>query len=684
MGDTNEDWSARIGWLSSLIAELWSSRGLYPGLTKVLDYLDFKQAIPFFKERVVAGHEQDTMKTLFAFLNGEARDVPGLEIAADERKRISRRWMLTSEQQRRLLQDVFPRFDLHTGQIERILSYDPRSYGIYSSLENIAVNPYLLSEEFVGDGPDDVITFNKVDHGIFPSPDLGAEALADKDDWRRLRGVCVERLKQEDKHTFMTAEQVIHDVNRKLSFLPEWKRAQFNERYLEVDEEELSSSLTFRRRGGKIYVYLKSVYEAEREIEKHLRSLVNGPDITFRSPVTEGHWEGYLHQPDSPLASAYPDEYEDAIRGQVQVAQRIFVRPLSILSGSAGTGKTTVVKSLIQATEKAHGTGASFQLLAPTGKAADRLREATGKPNSTVHSFIAQRGWLNDNFTYKRTCGTREDGISTYVIDEASMLDLDLVTTLFRAINWAAVQRLILVGDPNQLPPIGRGRFFADVIDWLNDGAPESIGILQTNLRQMENRLNDRGTGILQLASLFERRRQTERKDEEKKAQAEEMLARVQEGGDVDKDLRVLYWNTPEDLAEKLKAGMVSDMEADTGLTFDAERPHEVWNAAFEGGTGAKRPEYMQVMSPYRGEQFGTENLNNILQALINGRWTESIGQLDGVTLFDKVIQYRNRSGRVQVWARNTKVRENERINIYNGQLGFVKPHGFDSKDFMR
>jgi exodeoxyribonuclease V alpha subunit len=200
----------------------------------------------------------------------------------------------------------------------------------------------------------------------------------------------------------------------------------------------------------------------------------------------------------------------------------------------------------------------------------------------------------------------------------------------------------------------------------------------------MENRLNDRGTGILQLASLFERRRQTERKDEEKKAQAEEMLARVQEGGDVDKDLRVLYWNTPEDLAEKLKAGMVSDMEADTGLTFDAERPHEVWNAAFEGGTGAKRPEYMQVMSPYRGEQFGTENLNNILQALINGRWTESIGQLDGVTLFDKVIQYRNRSGRVQVWARNTKVRENERINIYNGQLGFVKPHGFDSKDFMR
>ena len=557
---------------------------------------------------------------------------------------------------------------------------DPRSYGIYSSLQDIADNPYLLSEEFVGDGPDDVITFNKVDHGIFPSPDLGAEPLADRDDWRR-RGLCVE-VRREDKHTFMTAEQVIHDVNHKLSFLPDWKRAQFSEQYLEVDEEELSSSLTFRRRDGKKYIYLKSVYEAEREIEMHLRSLVNGPDITFRSPVTEGHWEGYLHQSDSPLASAYPDEYEGAIQGQVQVAQRIFVRPLSVLSGSAGTGKTTVVRSLTQATEKAHGVGASFQLLAPTGKAADRLREATGKPASTVHSFIAQRGWLNDNFTYKRVGGRREDGISTYVIDEASMLDLDLVATLFRAINLASVQRLILVGDPNQLPPIGRGRFFADVIDWLDDGASESIGILQTNLRQMENRLNDRGTGILQLASLFERRGQTERKDEDKKAQAEQMLARVQEGGDVDKDLRVLYWNTPEDLVEKLKAGIVFDMEADTGLTFDEDKPYEVWDAAFKGEAKAKRPEYMQVMSLYRGERFGTENLNNILQALINNRWTERIGQLEGITLFDKVIQYRNRSGRDRIWARNMKESRNERIEVFNGELGFVKPHGFDKKQF--
>lgn len=107
---------------------------------------------------------------------------------------------------------------------------------------------------------------------------------------------------------------------------------------------------------------------------------------------------------------------------------------------------------------------------------------------------------------------------------------------------------------------LARFSFFT-VASRLKANAPESIGVLQTNLRQMENRLNDRGTGILELAAIFERTEQKREKDETGKARAEEVLRRVQEGGDVDKDLRVLYWNDPEDLAEKLKATIVSDME---------------------------------------------------------------------------------------------------------------------------
>lgn len=226
-----------------------------------------------------------------------------------------------------------------------------------------------------------------------------------------------------------------------------------------MDQNILQEALTLRNEEGRLYIYLKDVYEDERVIETQLRNLANRPDITFKSPVTEEHWHDYLYDPNSALAKKNPKEYEAAIREQVEVCRKVFTKPLCIISGAAGTGKTTVIKAIISAIVEAHGIGTSFQLLSSTGKAADRLREITGKNASTIHSFFAERGWLNDNFTFKRTSGKTEEGIKTYIIDEASMVDLSLAATLFRSINWASVQRLILVGDPNQLPPTAEVNF---------------------------------------------------------------------------------------------------------------------------------------------------------------------------------------------------------------------------------
>src|SRR3546814_6154183 len=79
----------------------------------------------------------------------------------------------------------------------------------------------------------------------------------------------------------------------------------------------------------------------------------------------------------------------------------------------------------------------------------------------------------------------------TIVIDETSMLDLALAATFFRSIEWQNVKRLILVGDHNQLPPIGRGRVFSDIIEWLREAETHNLAVLETNMRQMENRLED-------------------------------------------------------------------------------------------------------------------------------------------------------------------------------------------------
>ena len=355
--------------------------------------------------------------------------------------------------------------------------------------------------------------------------------------------------------------------------------------------------------------------------------------------------------------------------------------PVSVISGGAGTGKTKVIDAIIKAIEKGHGTGTTFQLLAPTGKATDRIREATQKPASTIHSFLAKLGWLNDNRTFKRSGGKREDRLQTLIIDEASILDLALAATLFRAVRWEPVQRLIFVGDPNQLPPIGTGKVFADLIAWMRAEQPEGVVQLQSNVRLMENEVELRGRGILSLAALYVRK-EPDVDTETEKADAEVLLQKVQEGGDVDKDLRVIYWRDSAHLKEELTARIVTDIEKDTGQTFDRDKPQTVWRKACEDDCGQHRAGYLQVISPYRGEPFGTDNLNVVVQELVQPNARRIPGQtrtaLDGVMLFDKVIQIRNRTRSDPAWAYNLDTRSCEPVEVYNGELGFVKPHAFD------
>lgn len=682
LGDTSENWAVRIKWLQSLVAELWEQRGLYPGMPHVLQHLGFEKAIPFFKAELLEGRESEVKDALFAFLEG-GEPPKGLDLTSEEAKQLRRRWQLKTDDERELLSDVLLRFDIRNDQIDRVVGDDRASAGISASLATMTENPYTITEQFQGDGPDDTISFNKIDHGVFPSPELGGKQLMELDDWRRLRGLCVDRLKKEDKDVFVAAAQVIHDINHRLSFLPEWKRQQFNERYLSVDREDLEQAITMREEGDRLWLYLNEVFEDERLLEREIRGLSGRPDIEIKRPVTLENWRDYLHDAQSPLAERVPAEYEEAISSQAEACAHVFRRPICVLSGAAGTGKTTVIRAILAAIEKVDGAGTSFQLLAPTGKAAERLRDVTGRrgETSTVHAFLAKHGWYNKNFTFRRSGGQREDGISTYVIDESSMLSLELLAALFRSINFKTVKRFIFVGDSNQLPPIGRGRVFADVIDWLAEHSEGSVALLERNIRQMENLVLGRGIGILDVASAYRRAALQEEKSESADSSAEDALRRVQEGGDIDKDLRVLYWNGPAELQTLLIEQIISDMETDTGKSLDEQRPFELWNEAFTQD-GRKRPDYQQVISPYRGEEFGTENLNRVLQESARGRKIDDISHIQGIGLFDKVIQIKNRPPSNRIWAYNAETRKPEPIEIYNGDLGFTKPHPFDKQQW--
>jgi exodeoxyribonuclease V alpha subunit len=151
------------------------------------------------------------------------------------------------------------------------------------------------------------------------------------------------------------------------------------------------------------------------------------------------------------LAAAV-DELTDEQRGAVEAA---FERRLSVVTGGPGTGKTTLVSTIARLAERAD---LGLALCAPTGRAARRLEEATGQPATTIHrllEWIPQEGPLRSP-SYPIEC-------DLLVVDESSMLSLDVARMLFDAI--AGDTAVVMVGDADQLPPIGAGKPFADLIE---------------------------------------------------------------------------------------------------------------------------------------------------------------------------------------------------------------------------
>lgn len=660
--DDSEKWSERKKWLLGLQNELWKNRGAYPGLNSALEVLEMPEFMAYYKDSVVEGNDIEAKETIFKFLNDKSlKGFPCDKVSDSELRKYQKNWFIKieSDDKRKLIENILSRIDLKPGQIKLILSEKRDENGLRVIPKEIIDNPFLLQEEFVGEDITDIINFEKIDHAVLPSQELGIDEIVPKDDSRRLRGLMVDVLKKEGVHSFIDQESVLDVLNRKLANYPDWKKVEFNKGYIDFDKKLFEQKIVFRVAEGITYCYHKEVYDQERLVEKHLRNLVGRGDVETSRPFGEEKWVNEVLKPDCSLNLKSPEEYRKAIDGQVMVCQQIFTKPLAILSGAAGTGKTTVIKAILKAIQFSSNNTEKCLLLAPTGKASDRMRESTqgsGVDTMTIHQFLAQRGWLNPNFTMKRSVGKRETEVTTYIIDETSMIDLQLMATLFRAINWDHAKRLIFVGDPNQLPPIGKGKVFKETIEFVKSAEPEAYGLLEHNMRQMENRIDDKGTGIIDLASLYA---QPDDSDHfEVKSDVEVVLNRLNEDGELDKDVKVEVWDDEDSLEQRLIEAIKSDMEE----------------------SGSKNIMDYQVISPYRGELFGTTRLNEVLQESLNEQNVRK-GRLATVTYFDKVIQFTNRAGRNSYWGYNFQSGKNERVAIYNGEMGQV---WIDNRDIKR
>jgi exodeoxyribonuclease V alpha subunit len=185
-------------------------------------------------------------------------------------------------------------------------------------------------------------------------------------------------------------------------------------------------------------VYLAPYYYAELGTARRLRDLLSAfpPRLSDIPPLF------------TPLDEALSEEQADAVR-------KTLANPVSVLTGGPGTGKTTSIQALISVAESA---GKRFALASPTGRAAKRLSEATGKPASTLHRLLEYspvEGFIRGAETPLK--------LDLLVVDEASMLDVMLANSLLRALEPGT--HLLLVGDIDQLPSVGAGDVLREIIN---------------------------------------------------------------------------------------------------------------------------------------------------------------------------------------------------------------------------
>jgi exodeoxyribonuclease V alpha subunit len=172
----------------------------------------------------------------------------------------------------------------------------------------------------------------------------------------------------------------------------------------------------------------------------------------FLAGIFRRAWEPNPNRPAGIPEDAYfgPPLNDD----QRAAARNAFRFSISLMTGGAGTGKTFTIESVITAAED---LGLSYEMAAPTGKAAKRLEQSVKRPAKTVHRLLGFNG--------KEFAKGPDDKLEAdlLVIDEVSMVDVPLMYRLFRAIDLSRTA-VLLVGDHNQLPPVGPGNVLRDLI----------------------------------------------------------------------------------------------------------------------------------------------------------------------------------------------------------------------------
>jgi hypothetical protein len=646
-------WAQREEWVNQRIADAWTDRGDFPGLGSALEALGLRLGTALVLELNRLGRltsDVDPWSLVDGILRGRA--APPNPAYTGDLAAVRTTWESLPQSRRELLH-LLSRFALTPEQARRWFDPARRARSVSATVTDAEIidNPYRISETDLGEARELPIAVVTVDRGLLPDstvaarhPVPGASHVDSAQDRRRVRAalVAVLRVAAEKGDSLLSVDEALErlerlDLTRPAGIGSDWVQA--HREYL-ADAVLVGEAVDDRLQAPVLTVQLAELRDRETRLGRIVVARTAKPLSSL-----EADWRALLIQ--AIRASGGMVDLEDArhlqaLDEQAGALERITTRKLSVLVGAAGTGKTSVLGALvIQPQLRAEG----LLLLAPTGKARVRLARAAGAEAMTIAQFLHGQG---------RYDGTRQrplfSGGELYrrqrnvIIDECSMLTLDDLTAVLLALDMAHVQRVILVGDPSQLPPIGVGRPFADIVGKLEAdrdagaamGRGAAIGTLSVELRAVNREPSD----ALRLARWFRHGAQP--------VDADRILSEVEQGASLN-DLEIAFWNTQDELRVRLLAQFAKhlgvsgpgDVEAfNRALGFD-----ERGLIPFEQPDGA---ENFQLLSPVRARPYGVKDLNRWIQSQFRAEELRYAREYHGtlgeeeIVNRDKVIQIKN------------------------------------------
>ena len=232
-------------------------------------------------------------------------------------------------------------------------------------------------------------------------------------------------------------------------YLPRVLGISINEDTYKECLEELSNDLEIIIKDDRYY--LKDMYEAETLIVKRFRRLNSNKEIISKK----------LDETILELEKLFDIKYNEK---QLLAIKKSYMRDFLIITGGPGTGKTTIMKGIVELYRLMNKysydkLSEKIALLAPTGRAAKRMSEATLIPASTIHRFLK---WSKDTNKFQVN-EYNKSKVEFVLIDEASMIDTYLMASLLKGLSGTC--KIIIVGDDHQLPSVGPGDVLHDLID---------------------------------------------------------------------------------------------------------------------------------------------------------------------------------------------------------------------------